>query len=269
MPLCAAVVYAGGWVFALGLGVVAGIGYWEYASLFRSRGVRPLSVLGALGAGAFPLVFLYFGLTGAWILTVVLLALYAAIGMMRVPVGQGPATAAAITAFGALYVGGLISFGVPLREVDLLGRGTTAAGLAPDRISATLLFFFPVVITWLADTAAYFAGKTLGRTRLAPHVSPNKTVEGAVAAVLAGPVVAVLYDIWVLPVPLDMRPSQAMVFGLLIAVAAIFGDLVESALKREVDVKDASGLLPGHGGLLDRLDSLIWTLPTAYFFFIW
>lgn len=269
VPLCAMVVFAGGLVFALGLGLVAALGYWELAIMYRSAGARPLVWPGTLGAGALPVAVLYFGGAGAWAVGALLLMASGGLSTARVSIREGPGTAAALTAFGALYVGGLLSFGVPLREGAPPSIVAEETELAIDRLAATLLFFFPVVTTWLADTAAYFGGKALGRRKLAPEVSPNKTVEGAVAALIVGPLAALAYSTWVLPGGWDLRPGRSLLFGLVVAAAAIAGDLVESALKRETDVKDSSDLLPGHGGLLDRLDSLLWALPAAYFFYAW
>lgn len=267
VPACAAVVYLGGAAFAAGLGLVAATAYWEYASMQREGEPAAFLVPGCLAAGAFPLVVLYFGFTGAWVFGAGVLMAFGAWGMARVPVEERPISAAAVSSFGALYVGGLVAFGVPLREGVVPGTGLGLAAAAPGRLVATLFFFYPVVVTWLADTAAYFGGRAFGRRRLAARVSPNKTVEGAAAALIVGPLAALAYGWAALPAGLRPGAGGALAFGLLVAGAAILGDLVESALKREKRVKDASGLLPGHGGLLDRLDSILWALPAAYFFF--
>lgn len=262
VPLCALVVYAGGLVFAVGLGLMAAFAYREYAAM-HGDGPRPFGALGAGGAGLFPVVVLYAGMSGAWLLAATLLLVFGAYGMARVPVVEKPVAAAALTTFGAFYVGGLLSLGVPLREGPLVSE--VAVG-GTDRLGATVFFFYPVIVTWLSDTAAYFGGRRFGRRRLAPVVSPNKTVEGAVAALVAGPVSAIAYAA-LLPGSWRVGLVAASVFGLVVAGFAILGDLVESALKRERNVKDASNLLPGHGGLLDRLDSILWALPAAYLFF--
>jgi phosphatidate cytidylyltransferase len=104
---------------------------------------------------------------------------------------------------------------------------------------------------------------------MSPVISPNKTIEGAVSALIAGPLAALLYGLW-FPAPAvqGLGPATLLIFGFFVALLAIIGDLVESALKRECGQKDASELLPGHGGFLDRLDSLLWTIPGAYLFFV-
>ena len=228
------------------------------------RAVRPFLATGCLGAGALPPAFLFFGPAGCWAVAMALVMACGVVALVTVPVEEGPLRSAGVTAFGALYIGGLLAFGVPLREAPPLSPGNDLGGVAVDRLAATLLFFFPVVVTWLADTAAYFGGKSLGRRRLAPIVSPNKTVEGAVAALAVGPLASLGYARWVLPGSWFPGAWRALLFGLFVAAAAILGDLVESALKRECGVKDSSGLIPGHGGMLDRLDSLLWAIPAAY-----
>lgn len=265
VPLCAMVVYGGGGILAAGLGLLAGVAYWEYAAMLRDAGQRPFVASGCAGAAALPPLYWLLGPGGTWGAAAGLLMGYAALALRRVPVERGPMRAAALTAFGVLYIGGLLTFGVPLREAPPLGRGTDLGGEAVDRLAATLVFFYPVAVTWLADTAAYFGGKTFGRRQLAPKLSPNKTVAGAVSALVCGPPVALLYARWALPGSWYPGTGVALVFGLAVAGAAIVGDLVESALKRECGVKDSSGLLPGHGGVLDRLDSVLWALPVGYF----
>ena len=268
VPLCAVAVFAGGSLFALGLGALAAIGYREFATMFRSHGYKPGLLAASAGAAGFPVVVLYFGLPGGAMYGAGLLMTVSAVMMVRVRVADGPLLTAALTGFGMLYIGGLLSFGIPLRMDPLIGRGMEAGSAVTDRLSATLFFFYPVVITWLADTAAYFGGRRFGRRQLAPHVSPNKTIEGAIAAVVVAPLASLAYG-W-LALPGSWRPDSlvAVLFGVVVAGLAIIGDLIESALKRECGVKDSSNLLPGHGGILDRLDSLLWVIPGAYLFFL-
>ncbi|MCG8466622.1 MAG: phosphatidate cytidylyltransferase [Gemmatimonadetes bacterium] len=264
IPICAAVTYMGGYEFAFGLGIVAAIGYWEYATMMRGAGVPAFRALGAIAAFFYPPVVLIGQFHGAALYSGGLLMGFAAVAMAHIPIEEKPIRSAAVTAFGVLYVGGLLAFAVPIREgwfmLDPEFAQTT------DRISRTLFLFFPLVITWIADMAAYFGGKALGRQKLAPVVSPNKTVAGAVSALVAAVVVAAAYSRLVLPGAWALDWVPTILFGFTVGALAIFGDLVESALKRECGVKDSSNLLPGHGGMLDRLDSVLWALPAAFFF---
>jgi phosphatidate cytidylyltransferase len=121
---------------------------------------------------------------------------------------------------------------------------------------------FMLAGTWASDTAAYFTGRLLGRHRLSPALSPGKTVEGALGG-LAGSTLAAGVYYRVDPfAPLH----RLLILGFLVGLAAVFGDLVESAFKRQAGVKDASDLIPGHGGMLDRFDSMLFTAPLVYYF---
>jgi len=144
------------------------------------------------------------------------------------------------------------------REPSAALLSATAAGSA--------VLFLPVVLTWTSDTGAYFVGRVLGRHKLLPSVSPGKTVEGAVGALVLCVVASWIYADVVLPplAQLSMRPSGIVLFGLTISVAVQLGDLVESLIKREAGVKDSSRIIPGHGGVLDRVDGLLFALPVAY-----
>ena len=264
VPLCALVTYAGGVVFVAGLGAAAALGYREFAAMMRGTGTRVLALPGTVAAFLFPFVVFAGGLDGGGFYAVSLMLLFPVLALALTDLSERPIRTAACTTFGVFYVGGLLALGVPLREGGLLVPAGADAGAA--RMAGTLLFFFPVVITWLADTAAYLGGRTLGKRPLAPRVSPNKTVAGAVSALLAGLATAVLYPRFLLPETWTLELASTLAFGLVVTGVAIVGDLAESALKRECGVKDSSGLLPGHGGMLDRLDSILWAVPAAFLF---
>ena len=254
IPLAVAVTFVGGVAFAAGLGLVAGVAVWEVGRMLEARSDRFLYLPAVAYAGALPVVVLFLGAAGAWALTGAVLILVAGLATVNLAPEQRPFQTAALTTVAALYVGGLLSFGVPLREA-----------LSADAWEGTAFFFLPVAVTWLADTGAYFGGRTFGRRKLAPRVSPNKTVEGGVAGIVAATVGAMAYGYLLLPgLATALGPTGLLGLGLVVGIAAAVGDLAESALKRECGVKDSSNLLPGHGGMLDRLDSLLWTIPTAY-----
>lgn len=122
-------------------------------------------------------------------------------------------------------------------------------------------FLFIALAMWVADSAAYFAGRTLGRHKLCPGLSPNKTVEGAVGGVVGAMIFSWLVAPYWLPEVAGLL--RAPLFGALLAVASIIGDLLESTIKRATGVKDSSNLFPGHGGIYDRFDSLFFAAPLA------
>lgn len=255
IPVTVLLVWLGGAVFVAGLVLLAVVASREYVGLLRGGGRSVLGLPVVVAAGAFPAAVALFGVEVAWPFAAALLPLMGAWAMLRVRTEDGPVTAAALATFGVLYLGGLLGFGVPLREDHLAGR-----------TGGTLVFFLPVLVTWIADTAAFFGGRKFGERPLAPGISPNKTVEGAIASLVAGPTAAALYvRLLGEPLaPLGLSGWEAALLGLGVAVAAIGGDLLESSLKRECAAKDASNLLPGHGGLLDRVDSLLWSIPVAH-----
>jgi phosphatidate cytidylyltransferase len=155
-----------------------------------------------------------------------------------------------VTVGGVLYVGWLGSYLVPLRQLDEDGQWV----------------FLAVFAAFANDTGAYFVGMALGRTPLAPHISPGKTVEGSLGGLLCGVAAVPLLSY---ALGLDIDAAQAIPLAVLVPVAAQAGDLAESLLKRGAGVKDAGVLVPGHGGVLDRLDSLLFVVPMVYYYAIW
>jgi phosphatidate cytidylyltransferase len=126
--------------------------------------------------------------------------------------------------------------------------------------------FVAVFATFAADTAAYFIGRALGRTQITPAISPGKTLEGTIAGLVAG-FAALFVLVWI--TGLDVDELELLPLAVLLPVAAIIGDLAESLIKRGAGVKDASELVPGHGGFLDRLDSVLFATPLVYYYVIW
>lgn len=162
-------------------------------------------------------------------------------------------------------VEGLPSAGISSSGLLLVALPLTyAIRLHGQGIDGPKLLFFALVITWVGDTAAYFAGRSLGKFKLAPHLSPKKTWEGTIASLVGALVVAFVFSRW-MSVPLPH------LFGMAVGgnVAGQAGDLLESAYKRSAGVKDSGTLLPGHGGVLDRIDALILTFPVVWYYWIW
>jgi phosphatidate cytidylyltransferase len=252
IPIVLAVAWLGGVVMAAGLGVLAAIGIWECGRMLVTGGSRFLTWPAMLGAAAVPYAAWAWGPDPTLAYLACLLLVFLAIGTLRIPPAENPFRAAALSFAAVAYVGGLLSFALLLRE-----------SLAWEARLGFSLFLLPVAITWLSDTAAYFTGRAIGKRPMAPIVSPNKTMEGGAAALVTGPVAAVGAS-YLVPELAAIGMLPLAVVGLLVAAAAILGDLAESSLKRECGVKDSSNLLPGHGGLLDRMDSLLWAIPVAY-----
>jgi phosphatidate cytidylyltransferase len=186
---------------------------------------------------------------------VVLTLIAASVLSLRAAPETRPGQRVMTTVFGAAYAGVLLSFGVWLRALD---------GAAPGLRGAAIVML-PVAITWLGDTSAYLVGKAVGRHKLAPTISPAKTWEGAVAGLVATAGGAFVYiELTGAIVSWTMGVAEVAGLGVAVAAAGQVGDLFESRFKRECGVKDSSRILPGHGGVLDRLDSLLFVLPVAY-----
>ena len=152
------------------------------------------------------------------------------------------------TIFGIVYVSFLMSYLGVIRASGDNGRE---------------LIFFVLLITWMGDTTAYYGGKGFGKHKLAPAISPKKTVEGAIIGLIGSIVGAIIAKSWFL----DISILNAIAAGILIGVFGQFGDLSESIIKRNLQVKDSGGIIPGHGGILDRVDSLLFSAPVFYYYY--
>jgi phosphatidate cytidylyltransferase len=266
-PLALAIVFVGDAALAGLLAVASAIAAWELFRIAKAAGHAPLGDVGCALAGLFPLAIhaVYLGLIQPRItyLAIILIALLSISVWTRGASGR-PLGAVAITVLGVLYTGGLLSFGYALRYHDY-AVGVVEWGAIPIAAGGVLLGL-PLLLTWATDIGAFAVGRTVGGPKLIPAVSPGKTVSGAIGGLAMSVLVAWLYVRYALQpaTQLALSPAGIVVFGLTISVAAQLGDLVESLLKREAGVKDSSTLLPGHGGILDRLDSLFFVLPTAH-----
>jgi phosphatidate cytidylyltransferase len=266
IPLALIAIYIGGWPLAVLLAAIAAGAAAELFRMARQRGVDALLWPGLVLAALPVLVAAGFdapvyAAAWTWWIFVGASLLVAALAIFLRGTTGAPLGASALTVFGALFTGGTLAHAVFLRGMDV----PSAAAAAAAWVGPTLLLF-PLLLTWSSDTAAYFGGRTFGRRKLVPAVSPAKTVEGAVAGVL-GTVLAggvygwLVFDQWL---GLPLGAGAGAVIGLIVSPVAQVGDLAESLFKREAGVKDSGALLPGHGGLLDRFDSLFFTIPVTY-----
>ena len=155
----------------------------------------------------------------------------------------------------AVSAAGLVAIVIPfsavvrLHGVDIVGKQ---------------LLLFTLVVVWVGDSAAYFVGRAMGRIKMAPHLSPNKTWEGAAANFLGALLVAAVFGYW-----MKIEPAHMLAMAALGSTAGQVGDLFESAFKRSAGVKDSGTILPGHGGMLDRIDALILAAPAVWYYFQW
>jgi phosphatidate cytidylyltransferase len=237
---------------AVGVGIVGtavAIGFREYLELLVGRGLTPFGLAGALVTAATFAQVAFSGWPGVPLAPVAMLIALVPV-LVRREEFAATVPAAAGTLLGALYLGGL---GGAIAALRIL----SPASLGPARI----LLLMAIVMA--ADTLAFFAGSLLGRHKLAPSISPGKTVEGAAGALLGGVLGACAVQATLLPVP----RLHAIGLGLAVSAAAIAGDLFESLLKRWAGVKDSGALFPGHGGMLDRLDSLLFGGAVLYYYF--
>jgi phosphatidate cytidylyltransferase len=261
------VFWPGGLPCLLGTMAVSLIALAEFYGACGKQGLRPHSSLG-MGAAALALLAPLAASDpsrdrwSAPILTALILLTLTAelLRAERAPVRNGGATL-----LGALYTGWLFRYLILLRL-----RGPTLLAAAGGHLAASLpgpvadpgawTLFLVVAATWSADTAAYFTGRAFGARLLAPCISPGKTVEGSLGGLVGAIVVSALLGTQLLGLPFAL----SLGLGVLIGVLAPVGDLCESALKREMGIKDFGSLMPGHGGMLDRFDSLLMTAPVVY-----
>jgi phosphatidate cytidylyltransferase len=255
------VLWVGGWWLAAVLAGLGVLGAWEIYQLARRQGIEALAAPGYAGAAAIPLAALAArgaGRTGVaeWLAYAGTLWILAslALAMARGPAAR-PLSAVAVTLFGALYASAPLAFLISIRH----GRGSEQQPTA-----YFLLTLLPLVLTWICDTAAYSAGATFGGPRMAPVLSPRKTWSGALGGLAGALLFALLLGLLVLNrAGWHFAAWQLLGLGLVVGVLGQLGDVAESLLKREAGVKDSSALLPGHGGVLDRLDSLYFVIPAS------
>jgi phosphatidate cytidylyltransferase len=229
--------------------VLAGIaGLLAVLEFYRVTGVSKLLPLAVFGVGATVLFIAYPHCTFQFVLPVLLTATiaFSLVMLMFLRAKEGVFASWAWMVGGILYVGWLLGLLVILR-LDA-GRDWV---------------FLALFATFGSDTAAYFIGKAIGRHKLAPAISPGKTWEGAIAGVIGGVIISLLFTLNT-PLQLPFNYWEAVVLGALISVFGQFGDLIESLLKRSFGVKDSGNLMPGHGGILDRIDSVLFAGAVVY-----
>lgn len=244
LPLVVALAWLGHPWMTLGVALALAVAAWEFARLGTRLGHRALPALSVAVALALTLERGFtLGRYQEMLLVLVLIA--AAVVYVLQPHSRTVTESWAITALAGIYVGLLGSYLVALRALS-------------DGLAWLVL---AVVTVWIGDTGAYLVGRATGRHKLAPLISPGKTwegVAGGLAAALAGGVAIA----WLA----GLSPAHGLVAGLVAGAICPFGDLAKSLVKREAGVKDSSNLIPGHGGMLDRVDTLLFAAPLMYYY---
>jgi phosphatidate cytidylyltransferase len=263
IPLALLLIWYGGLPLVLLLVAAATLATRELFDLAERQQIRPARVLGLVSAAAIsPIVYAAIAspetlavvdaawpyAAAIWLITILTWAL-----LTRAPTDR-PLAAAGVTVLAVAYAGALPAFLLDMRHH---GHGLRSW-------AGAWLVFFPLVVTWVCDTAAMFGGRAFGGAKLAPTVSPGKTRSGSLAGVVGSLAVAPVFAAAVFPrVGVDVPLWQLLVVAAVLGVIGQIGDLAESLFKREAGVKDSSQLIPGHGGVLDRLDSLYFVIPAA------
>jgi phosphatidate cytidylyltransferase len=257
-PASIALIYFGDWALAIVLSVLAGLAAWEFFRIARETGALPLEPAGIALAALLPIAVhaqrLGFYTLSLTAIVAMILVLFSSTIWLRGPSGK-PLASVSVTAFGVVYAG-LFSYVYALRYHDYaVGAG-----------AGTALVSLPILLTWSTDVGAYTFGRAFGKKKLIPSVSPGKTVEGAVGGLGLAIVICLLYVRFILMpyAQLGLTIQGAVLFAIVVSVAAQVGDLAESLLKREAGIKDSSRIIPGHGGILDRFDSILFVMPIAF-----
>jgi phosphatidate cytidylyltransferase len=256
VPLLILLARLGGSAFWYFVALQASIGLIEFYRMMRGRGLRPYRRLGIASAVVMLWVCFRPHTPHVGFLVTAVLLLVLALELRR-PEARQRVEDIAVTWFGVLYVGWLSAHLVLLREMPWrVGTGYE------EGAAFVLLAFF---VTWSCDTGAYTFGRLFGRNRPWTRISPRKTLEGAAGGLLMAVAAAYVARAWFAPF---LSGVDALILGAMVGVFAQVGDLVESLLKRDARHDDSSDLIPGHGGILDRFDSLYFAAPVVYYYLL-
>ena len=262
VPITIVCALVGGIPFLLAMNLVIGAGLFEFYRMMEAKGIKPYKAVGvAAGLGVSWYVYFLGGVFSSLFITLVL------IGVMTMELfrkdGELAVFHISTTIFGVFYVAWLGSHTILLRQ---LGESVVGMDLGRGLVGTDFGGFFVILafgLAWGADTGAYFIGNAVGKRKLLPRVSPGKSVEGAIGGLVVSVIVALVARVTIVPL---LTVVDALILGVTAPIMAVLGDLVESLMKRDVRIKDTSHALPGHGGMLDRFDSVLFVAPLVYYY---
>lgn len=250
------VVNYGSWVFATAVSVLALLAWREYCIMLKNKGIFCLYWPGAIGV---LLIQLCMWLGNSYeIMMIIFLFLLAVLIKVVVRYQKFSINDAAFSILGYIYIGLSFSYLIAIRFSDFSIANNAEYEIM---ISGMYLLWMIFLGTWASDTFAYFIGSRFGKNKLCPALSPGKTREGAIGGVVGSIITVVSFGQM-----LGLNVLYGFIIGLIIGIVAPLGDLTESALKRFAGVKDSGNLLPGHGGVLDRFDSIMFSVPVVYYY---
>jgi phosphatidate cytidylyltransferase len=255
IPIAALIIWAGGWWFFAAIGLVALLAGYEFSQLMRQGGYAPATifVLAIICVSLIPAQFPTLDIVQPALTALLILSISWQLFQAR---DEIPTTNWALTIAGGLYVGWLSANAIRLR------------GLPPNSVGLAWMVL-ALLVTWGGDTAAYFVGRTIGRHKFWPRLSPRKTWEGVLAGTIGCLLIGALVGYLAMRLTGAIGPFHGLIVGLLASIVGPLGDLAISMMKRQVKVKDSGQIIPGHGGVLDRTDSLLFIIATTYYYAIW
>ena len=260
VPLLLLVFYFGSFYFLLFILLIVGLGSYEFFKLVDNKNLDNKKIIGILFCSILP-IGAYFGYI-YFIFLFTLVSIFTLFINLQKQDLSNALIGAGKKFLGIVYIGWFLSHAILIRNISESNLpNLDNVNLKIDDIGFFWIVFV-VFCTFLNDTGAYFFGKHKGKTKLAPRLSPGKTVEGTVFGILMALICGLVINL-VFKGPIDYL--WAMLLGFAVGVVAVIGDLIESMFKRSVSIKDSGGLLPGHGGILDRFDSLILVFPMMYY----
>ena len=266
IPLVLLIIWVGGWWFAGTIIVVSALALHEFYGLATARGYSP-NVFFGIGLGVVIQVSLMIAAVGPFLVSmawVIIAAVSLLVGTLKLLAAEmwrkseTPLANAGATLLGVVYIPLALSSLFFLRQIDLVG--SSIPGLIGFELVMTLF-----VTIWAADSGAYFGGLSFGKHKLFPRVSPKKSWEGAIAGLISAVAAGVGMTIWLMP---QADWIHGLAIGAIVGVFGPIGDLTESLLKRDATIKDSGSIIPGHGGVFDRFDSMIFCAPLVLVYYL-